>query len=312
MTELEPPVLDDQWVDLDGTRVRYVIEQGPEDGPTFALVHGLGGCLADWDALLPALAARGTVVSLDLGGFGLTRVEPKRATVAGNVALLDRFVRTVVGHPVVLVGNSMGGMISALQAAAAPGTVSGVVLIDPALPFAPQALPHPLVQVAFGLYSVPPLGRRFMTSQAQRVSIDEMALQTMKLVTHDVTRVPQWLIDRHADLARRREDVPEALDAFLVAARSVFLYSLRRPTYSLQLSKVLAPVLLIHGENDRLVNVRAARAAAKAHPSWTYVEMPDMGHCPMFEDAAGTAQTILTWLDAHAKVADRARSGRAA
>ena len=35
-------------------------------------------------------------------------------------------------------GNSMGGMISLLEAAASPGAVAGLILVDPALPFVPR------------------------------------------------------------------------------------------------------------------------------------------------------------------------------
>ena len=46
---------------------------------------------------------------------------------------LDRFLREVVEGPVVLVGNSMGGMISLFQSARSPQRVSGTVLLDPAV-----------------------------------------------------------------------------------------------------------------------------------------------------------------------------------
>ena len=58
----------------------------------------------------------------------------RSTTVGANRRLLDRFINEVAGEPVVLVGNSMGGMISILEAAASPDQVRGAVLVDPALP----------------------------------------------------------------------------------------------------------------------------------------------------------------------------------
>jgi hypothetical protein len=56
------------------------------------------------------------------------------ATVPANVLVLASSVRHVADGPVVLVGNSMGGAISILLAARNPDLVSGLVLLDPALP----------------------------------------------------------------------------------------------------------------------------------------------------------------------------------
>jgi pimeloyl-ACP methyl ester carboxylesterase len=42
------------------------------------------------------------------------------------------YVSDLDGTPVILVGNSMGGLISILQASAEPDIVAGLVLIDPA------------------------------------------------------------------------------------------------------------------------------------------------------------------------------------
>ena len=76
--------------------------------------------------LVPDRAPAGAnrrVVALDLHGFGLTPGARYTSTVQRNARLLDRFVREVTGTPVILVGNSMGGLISILQTAAAPDTV---------------------------------------------------------------------------------------------------------------------------------------------------------------------------------------------
>jgi pimeloyl-ACP methyl ester carboxylesterase len=57
------------------------------------------------------------------------------------------------------------------------------------------------------------------------------------------------------------------------------------------------PVLLIQGDRDRLVPVAAARAAAEAHPHWTYVELADVGHVPQLQVPGVVATELLSWLD---------------
>ena len=102
--------------------------------PPIVFVHGLGGSHLNWCLLGPELAAGRRAVALDLYGFGLTPGTRRTATVPANTRLLDRFITGVIGPPVVLVGNSMGGMISVLETVANPPAIAAVVLIDPALP----------------------------------------------------------------------------------------------------------------------------------------------------------------------------------
>ena len=69
--------------------------------------------------------------AVDLAGFGLTRPSSGRQpTVQSNADLVARFIDEVVGKPVLLVGNSMGGMISNMVAARHPELVTGVVPFD--------------------------------------------------------------------------------------------------------------------------------------------------------------------------------------
>ena len=86
------------------------------DGTPIVFVHGLGGSHLNWCLIGPELAAGRRAVALDLHGFGLTPGTRATSTVQRNTRLLDRFVREVTGTPVILAGNSMGGLISILHA----------------------------------------------------------------------------------------------------------------------------------------------------------------------------------------------------
>src|SRR2546429_8498316 len=117
-----------QWVDLDGP-VHFVDYGGPDDGTRLVCVHGLGGSLVNWAAVAPALSHSCRILALDLAGFGRTRGGRRSTSVPANQALLHRFLNEVVGTPVILIGNSMGGTIAAIQTATHPDTVTGAVLI---------------------------------------------------------------------------------------------------------------------------------------------------------------------------------------
>ena len=117
ITDLGSPV---HWIEFNGP-------SRPRGEPPIVFVHGLGGSHLNWCLIGPRLAAGRRAVALDLHGFGLTPGTRATSTVQHNARLLDRFVREVTGTPVILAGNSMGGLISILQASAAPDTVRGLV-----------------------------------------------------------------------------------------------------------------------------------------------------------------------------------------
>ena len=66
--------------------------------------------------------------------------------------------------------------------------------------------------------------------------------------------------------------------------------------YRAGIAVLTRPVLLLHGERDRLVPVTAARAAVRAHPSWSLVVLPGVGHVPQLEVPRQTADAVLAWL----------------
>lgn len=299
--------LRERYVDLDGTRVHYVTEDGPKDGPRFVLVHGLGGSWTNWADVMPLLAERGRVIAPDLGGHGLTDVPPKQAGMTANLQLLRRFVHSASDdRPVIVVGNSMGGLLAAQLAALDKRAVAGAVLIDPAIPPTPVSRPHPLVLVGFGMESLPVVGPRFLARQSARVPLEQQVDFTMRLVTSNADRISEQLRLQHLeDTLARRERIEQADAQHLVATRSLLWQLLRRQRYAATMDRILQPVLLIHGARDRLIHVGTARSLAAAHPHWTYVEGADKGHTPMLDYPEWVADEVLTWMDRHAAIMRR-------
>lgn len=103
---------------------------GPDAGPPLLLLHGVLRRWSDFVPILPALACRWQVHALDFRGHG------RSARVAGRYRVTDyvedalRILETF-DEPVVVYGHSLGGMVAAAAAAAAPGQVRAVILEDP-------------------------------------------------------------------------------------------------------------------------------------------------------------------------------------
>ena len=288
-------------IDLDGP-LHYLDYGGSASGPLVVCVHGLGGAAWNWSALAPLLTDEMRVVAPDLAGHGYTPAAGRRTTVPANRRLLERFLREVAREPVVLVGNSMGGAISALQAAASPDLVRGVVLVDPALP---RPLLSPIdarVAASFAMIALPGLGEAAMARRRQRVTAERIVQETLSLCCVDASRVPREVVDTAIEMARHRGRDSEAGPSFLLAARSVVKLLTRPRRLNAALDGIKAPVLLIHGAKDRLVPVRVARSVAKAHPDWHLEIADDIGHVPQLEAADWTADVVRKWLRANALV----------
>jgi pimeloyl-ACP methyl ester carboxylesterase len=116
----------------------------------------------------------------------------------------------------------------------------------------------------------------------------------------DPSSVPADVRARHVDLVLQREGYRRLEQAFLTTARSL-LRTLASPrALAAELDRIQAPVLHLHGDQDKLVPVAAARKLASSRsgraPRWRYVELQGVGHVPQFEAPQRTADLLLDWL----------------
>ena len=283
--------------DLDGP-VHWVDFGGPADASPIVLVHGLGGSHLNWVLVASALAQRSRVFALDLPGFGLTTAGHRAATVQANTAVLDRFVREITGGPAVLIGNSMGGMISLLEADARPASVAGLVLIDPSLPV-PRQLPDRQIASQFLIYAVPFFGERYLASNRRKLTDRQLVQRVIDLCFADPSRASGELLDAAAALVGQRRTMPAQEAAFMQAARSLMRVLARPRRYQALMNRLDLPVLLVHGDRDRLVPVSAARATLAANPRWEGVILPGVGHTAQLESPDAVIEHVTRWLDRH-------------
>jgi pimeloyl-ACP methyl ester carboxylesterase len=129
LTDAKLPEFEERFAALKGVRLRYF---AGGEGPLVMLVHGLGGAASNWGELAPELAQRARVLLPELpghGGSGPLAATPSLAPIADRLALLIE--REGLG-PTVVVGHSLGGLVSVSLAARRPEAVRGLVLVSPA------------------------------------------------------------------------------------------------------------------------------------------------------------------------------------
>jgi pimeloyl-ACP methyl ester carboxylesterase len=291
-------------VDIGGP-IRYADFGG--SGPLFVLVHGLGGAHVNWMAAGPMLTAHGRVLAVDLVGFGLTPRGGRSASIHANARLLGRFIEEVGDSPAIVVGNSMGGMVGILEAAARPEHVAGLVLVDPVLPMGGRR-PDRLVLLAFAAYAVPGVGERFVRSRVAALGPEGLVRETLRYCCADPSSIREDVLQAHIELARRRERQPWGQAAFLQAARSLVRLVLRPRTYRRVIRRVQAPTLMMHGAQDRLVSVLSAKATAHIRPDWTFRVLAGLGHLAELEAPERFADVVGTWLEGKGRPALEAAS----
>ena len=280
-------------VDLDGP-VHYVDFGG--DGTPLLMVHGLGGNALNWMAVGPGLSRRHRALALDLAGFGQTPLFRRSATVGANAGLVHSFIEQVIGEPVILMGNSMGGHIAILEAADHPRWVHALVLVDPAIPGVHVRTPGAPMLGMLAALSIPGLAEFVIDRRARELGPERLVKQTLALVTADPSRVDSAVVEAHEQLTRERGNLGRQNSrAFLQATRSLGL-RMADPRFWTKVKRVKAPTLVVHGDLDRLIPIGAARDLIRRRPDWTLEVMQGVGHVPMMETPNQFLRVVDQWM----------------
>ncbi len=278
--------------DIDGP-VHYVDFGG--EGTPLLMVHGLGGNALNWMAVGPEIAKTYHALALDLAGFGQTPLFHRSPAVGANAGLVHHFIEQVIGEPVVLMGNSMGGHIAILEGAAEPSWVTALVLVDPAIPGVHVRRPEPAMLGVMAALSVPGLAEMLLDRRARSLGPEGLVRQSLEVVCADPSRVPRDVVEAHVTLTRERDRLgPQNARAFLQASRSIGL-RMADPRFWARVARVKAQALLIHGSLDRLIPVAAARELARRRPDWTLEVLDGVGHVPMMETPEAFMNVLEAW-----------------
>ena len=270
------------------------VDHGGEGRPIL-LVHGLGGSHVNWTAVAEPLTAHGSVRAIDLIGFGLTPPADRSSDVSSQRDLVIAYLRQHADAPAVIIGNSMGGLISIMVARAEPDLVDSLVLVDPALPVVrPHVDASVLRRLALPL--VPVLGPRSFRHANAIEDAESFVDELMELVCADPSRVSPALREEMVAMARRRATMPWAGDAFVDAARSIFPIVVRGRTFARRLRSIPAPALIVHGDQDRLVDVASAEWLARQRPTWRLEIFEGVGHVPQIEVPDRFVEVVEGWL----------------
>jgi pimeloyl-ACP methyl ester carboxylesterase len=110
-------------------------------------------------------------------------------------------------------------------------------------------------------------------------------------------RVPAELVKAHVQEAVERREANGAGNRALIQAGRSLLRALARRHYDPVYEAVEAPVLVVHGNRDRLVPVEFSLVIGQRH-GWKVATLPGVGHVPMMETPREFLRVTQPWLAA--------------
>ncbi|WP_245788939.1 alpha/beta fold hydrolase [Spirulina major] len=273
----------------------YAVKAGDNpDRPPLLLVHGFGASTDHWRHNIAELQADFEVWAIDLLGFG--RSQKPAIEYSGDLwrDQLHDFITDVIGRPVVLAGNSLGGYSALCVAAQRPESARGLILLNCAGPFtAPPDTPQPsAIQTAISKITKTVLLQSFASFFLfQYLRRRRIIRKTLEKVYLDQTAVTDQLVE---DIYRPSCD-RGALDVF----RSVFK-SPQGEKNDLLLSQMHCPLLMLWGEGDPWMRVSERSPkfrAAYANPDHYTEHYLNAGHCPHDEAPHQVNPLIRDWVN---------------
>jgi pimeloyl-ACP methyl ester carboxylesterase len=257
------------FVERAGLRLHYVTLG---EGPPLVLLPKLGGWVADWRHVAPALAQQFRVIAFDPPGHGDSTVQgppPLVQTLPESAAAIMAALYMLDVDTFDLIGTSLGGCISVVMAAIWPARVKRLVLLSVALGTA-----RPMSMILEGDAKTAdqvwgpgnlPLVRSFEES-AKTFGFTDRAV-------HDEQN------------ASRAKAGPWVRPSFLgVGVGRVVTY----------LPQIAAPTLLIYGANGGYHQFEAAGLAGLRDGRSAHI--PDSGSFTQQDNPAATAKVLLDFL----------------
>lgn len=254
----------------------YSVEGSGDE--TVLLIMGLGGRAADWGTAFPArLAKHYRVVRYDNRGVGKS---PKAALgyslsdLAGDAVVVLDAVGADKAH---VIGISMGGMIAQLVALEHPERVRKLVLMSTHMGGPNIEQMHPDAQLLFD----PSL---FLRGDAEATMRRTLGVITGTGWVEANPGPFQELVDQ-----AKREPTPATV--FMAQ-----LHALMNSDRSERLRDIVAPTLVVHGCEDKLIRPSNGRELAKRIPGAQLAMLEHCGHMPMYEKANELSELVLEFL----------------
>jgi len=275
---------DSSFVTINGLRVHY--KRAGSGTDTLILLHGFAASTFTWHRVMTSLSRSYTVIAYDRTGFGYTsRPMPgewsgdspysQKAQMEQLIALMDALNIDTAA----LVGSSAGGITAALTAVNHPERIKALILVAPAI-FGGG--PPGWLSLLMGTPQMKRLGplllRKYYTNFFE---------YARKRAWHDSSQLTPALLEGYRK-PLKAHNWDRALWEFAFAYEALPLEE--------QLDDLEMPVLVIMGDDDRIVAPEASRHSADVIPHAELLVIPHAGHLPHEETPEAFLKAVHAFL----------------
>lgn len=273
---------DSRFIYVNELNVHY--KKRGEGQPVFILLHGFGASLFSWREVIDPLAVYGTVIAYDRPAFGLTE-RPLQwqgqnpYTPEAQTALVIGLMDQLGVKKAILVGNSAGGTIAMQTALTHPERVQALILVSPAV-YSGGGAPswvRPLLKTP----QMRRLGLLFIRQ------IQTRGVELIYTAWHDPSRITPEILEGYQK-PLRAENWDRALWELTLASHESDLPE--------RLTELNLPVLVVTGDDDRIVPTEQSIRLAQELPNAVLVVIPRCGHLPQEECPEPFLQAVAEFL----------------
>ncbi len=261
---------------IGGLRIHYRDEGA---GEPIVLLHGFGASLHTWSKWSKLLIKKGyRVISMDLPGFGLSDIPPRRHL---NVRYFNIFMRAFLNRLNVgkcyMIGNSFGGWVSWEFSLVCPQRVKKLVLIASAGYFGDGTRPKTVD------YASKPFFKKLLIKGIPRFIVKNLMMNAFE----DKSVVNDFMVNRYYGLANREGNLA-----------SLIKYATQSPKANTdQIKNISHPTLIIWGQKDKVIHYVDAMKFKHDIENSQLIVYEDVGHVPMVEKPEETAQALFNFLN---------------
>lgn len=258
--------------------------------PPLLLVHGFGASTEHWRKNIVDLQQDFEVWAIDLLGFGRSaKPDIVYSSELWREQLHD-FITEVIGAPVVLAGNSLGGYVCLCLAAFHPQSAAGLILLNSAGPFtSTQTVPKP------------PLMRRLLNKTIKWLLLQDGVSFLLFQWTRRRSVIRKTLYKVYLNKNAVTDELVENIyrPSCDRGAAKVFASVFKSPQgekVDILLTQLQCPLLMLWGEGDPWMNARERGAKFRQYyPQLTEYYLK-AGHCPHDEVPEQVNELIRSWI----------------
>lgn len=274
--------LEEKSVRLNEVEISYLERKGK--GPTLLLLHGFSADKNSWIKLIQALPSHYQLVIPDLAGHGKTQLfGDKTYDFFAQGKRIEALMKYLGHNQYHIAGHSMGGGIALTYSLSYPKQIQSLTLINSAGVKAPS--PSAFMQQVNSHYQA--------ENNPLIATTPEQYKRRWELITQKQPFIP-WPVSS----VMRREHL-----ANTATLRQVFSHVIgmrkRLPENEIkqQLQTSLkAPVLIIWGEDDKIIDVSSTQTFKEYIPHSQLVIFKNIGHTPIAEEPKQTAFAIQNFI----------------